>query len=119
MLTCAVRATNVNPAVSFTVNDAAYRQQSHATIMMSECWVVVSDTEHEVTYPQPLLALPSIAIVGAALVVARDATNAPEMNSATRNKETQCFGDSPRLTRVRYSRAGKGNYTFGENKRLW
>jgi len=114
MLTCAVSATNVNPAVSVTVNDVAYGQQSHATTMMSECWVVVSDTEHEVTYPQPLLALPSSEIVGLPPVVAREDTNAPEMNSATTKKEIPRFrGDKP-FTRFVLELGKMSSYTFGD-----
>jgi len=51
--------TNVRPAVSFTEKEVPEGRQSQPTMITSEAWAVVSDTEHVVTYPHPFLALPS------------------------------------------------------------
>jgi hypothetical protein len=44
---------NVKPAESLTVNAVLDGQQSQPTIMTSFDWVVVNETLHVVTYPQP------------------------------------------------------------------
>ena len=56
--TWSVLEVNVRPAVSFT-DHVPPPKQSQPTMITSEGFVVVSDTEQEVTYPHPDSALPS------------------------------------------------------------
>jgi hypothetical protein len=57
--TCPVLDWNASPRLSFTEKDPPEGQQLQPTITRSDGFVVVSDTEQEVTYPHPFLALPS------------------------------------------------------------
>ncbi len=78
----------VNPALSFTENEALEGQQSHPTMMTSEGCAVVSETEHEVTYPHPFLALPSSDIDGWALARGRGARHVPQRITMKRPMRT-------------------------------
>jgi hypothetical protein len=59
MLSCDSLWINVKPAESLTEKAVPDGQQSHATIITSFDWVVVSGTLQAVTYPHPVEAEPS------------------------------------------------------------
>ena len=63
-------------------------QQLHPTIITSEGFAVVSDTEQEVTYPHPFLALPSMeSVVVPASAVEVDTARTPDVVRSKSNAQ--------------------------------
>lgn len=75
--------------VSVTVNAPQAGQQLHPTMITSEGFAVVRDTEQEVTYPHPFFALPSSeSVVVPASAVMVETARIPEAVRRKSNART-------------------------------